>query len=229
MKRIEVLDVWRSLAVLLMMAYHLLYDLYVFDVVERSAAFGFWPVMLRYAASASFIFISGAVVRFSRNPIRRGAIVFCCGMIISIVTNFMGSIVVFGVLHCLGVLMIAYGLIKNKVKLPKGIWFAILCLVLFAVCFHYRSEIKVDTKFLVPFGLTYEGFYSADYYPLLPWGLLFTFGIWFGDKLPALRERWSLLSRSFHPAWSFLGRHSLIIYLAHQPVFYGLCALIWGR
>lgn len=229
MKRIEVLDVWRSLAILLMAAYHFLYDLYLFDVISYAQLQNPWAFALRIAAVGSFMLISGAVARFSRSSIRRGAIVFCCGMLVTLVMHFMGMAVQFGVLHHLGTMMIAYGLISRKIKAPKGLWFPILCAVIFALTYYLGETVRVDTKLLVPLGLRYAGFTSADYYPLLPWSMIFAVGVWFGGKLELWRERVPLLQRKMPAALTFMGRHSLIIYLAHQPVLYGICWLIRGR
>lgn len=229
MKRIEVLDVWRSLAILLMAAYHFLYDLYLFGVISYEQLSHPLAFSLRLAAVGSFMLISGAVVRFSRSSIRRGAIVFCCGMLVTLVMHFMGMAVQFGVLHNLGTMMIAYGLISKKIKAPKGVWFPLLCAVVFAITYYLGETVRVETRLLVPLGLIYEEFYSADYYPLLPWGMLFAIGVWFGGKLELWRERVPLLQRKIRPILTFMGRHSLIIYLAHQPVLYGICWLIWGR
>ena len=229
MKRIEVLDVWRSLAILFMAAYHFLYDLYMFGVIGYDDVHSFWAHALRYAAAGSFMLISGAVVRFSRNSIKRGIVVFACGMLVSAVMSFMGMAVQFGVLHHLGTMMIAYGVISNKLRPPKGIWFPLLCAAVFAVTYYVGNNYFVETKLLVPLGLKHYGFSSADYYPLLPWSMIFAVGVWLGGKLPQWRERVPLLQRNFSPVLTFPGRHSLIIYLAHQPVLYGLCYLIWGR
>lgn len=229
MKRIELLDVWRSLAILFMMAYHFLYDLFMFDVVSRGTIFSPWALFLRLAAVGSFMFISGAVVRFSRDSIRRGAVVFCCGMLVSIVMQFMGEPVQFGVLHNLGTMMIIYGCLSKKWKVPEGAWFPILCIILFAVGYRITETVTVETRLLVPFGLIYPGFYSADWYPLMPWGMVFAIGVWTGARLPRLQEKLPLLRRQFNPLLTVAGRNSLIIYLAHQPVFYGVCWLIWGR
>ncbi len=229
MKRIDVLDVWRSLAILLMAAYHFLYDLYMFGVISYGQLDHPLAFSLRIGAVGSFMLISGMVVRFSKNSIRRGAIVFCCGMLVSLVMHFMGMAVQFGVLHNLGTMMIAYGLISKKIKVPKGIWFPILCAAVFALTYYIGETVRVETNLLVPLGLRYAGFTSADYYPLLPWGMIFAAGVWFGGKLEQWRDRIPLLQRKIRPILTFMGRHSLIIYLAHQPMLYGICWLIWGR
>ncbi len=228
MKRIEVLDVWRSLAILMMAAYHFIYDLYMFGVISYEQLSHPLAFSLRIGAVGSFMLISGMVVRFSKNSLRRGAIVFCCGMLVTVVMHFMGMAVQFGVLHNLGTMMIAYGLISKKIKVPKGIWFPIVCAVVFAAMYYINENVFVDTKLLVPFGLIYEGFYSADYYPLLPWGMIFAIGVWLGEKLDVAREPFPLLQRKIRPMYTFMGRNSLLIYLAHQPVLYGICWLIWG-
>ncbi len=229
MKRIEVLDVWRSLAILLMMAYHLIYDLYMFSAISRETLVSPWAYSLRYLAVGSFLIISGAVVHFSRSSIRRGFIVFACGVGVTVVMKLaVNEDVQFGVLHLLGTLMVAYGLISRKVKVPSGIWFPLLFIALFAVTYHICYTTWIDARWLYPIGLRYHGFTSADYYPLLPWGLLFGIGVWLGALIDRHRGI-AILNRTYHPALTFLGRHSLIVYLAHQPIIYGICFLLFGR
>ncbi len=229
MKRIEVLDVWRSLAILLMVTYHILYDLYAFGVLGREAVFSPGPMAIRFAAVGSFMLISGMVVRFSHNSLRRGAIVFCCGLLVSLVMHFVGEPVQFGVLHNLGTMMMAYGIISPRVKTPRGMWFPVVCIAVFALTYYLNDTVRVNTDLLVPLGLYPAGFYSADYYPLFPWSMVFALGVWLGGYLPEWQEKLPLLRRNCHPALSFAGRHSLLIYLAHQPIFYGICWLLWGR
>ena len=78
-------------------------------------------------------------------------------------------------------------------------------------------------SYLFPLGLLADGFSSSDYYPLMPWFFLFCAGSFLG--------RWIKEGRAFHwvytarmPFLEKLGRHTLLIYILHQPV---LIALFW--
>ena len=61
---------------------------------------------------------------------------------------------------------------------------------------------------------------SSDYFPLLPWFFLFLTGYF----LYNLRRREPLDWRL--PVVTNMGRHSLLVYLAHQPVVYGVLAAL---
>ncbi len=74
------------------------------------------------------------------------------------------------------------------------------------------------------FGLPPKDFFSVDYFPLIPWLFLFEAGYFLcrlylsdhrTDKFPAF------LGYKGTPLLEWLGRHSLLIYLLHQPLIYG--------
>ena len=69
-------------------------------------------------------------------------------------------------------------------------------------------------------GFMPKSFFSTDYFPLLPWLFLF----WAGYFLHHLvgRGRLAPLRRSVCPPLGWMGRHSLVIYLLHQPVILGV-------
>ena len=71
-------------------------------------------------------------------------------------------------------------------------------------------------------GFPGPGFVSSDYFSLLPWLLLF----WTGYFLYRLRPAEPLLPDIRLPGFSAMGRHSLLIYLLHQPVLYALLVLL---
>lgn len=71
------------------------------------------------------------------------------------------------------------------------------------------------------------GFFSTDYFPLIPWLFLF----WAGFYLHHLAERTAQslrpLRRSVCPPLGWLGRNSLMLYLLHQPVIYGVLTVVF--
>ena len=59
---------------------------------------------------------------------------------------------------------------------------------------------------------------------LLPWIFLFLAGYWLGEAFLQRRAP-EFCYREHLPALGWIGRHALIIYLAHQPVVYGVLRL----
>lgn len=70
------------------------------------------------------------------------------------------------------------------------------------------------------FGFYPDWFYSTDYFGLLPWLFLFWAGYYLHKAVG--RRRMEPLRRSVCPALGWMGRHSLLLYLLHQPVIYGV-------
>lgn len=73
-------------------------------------------------------------------------------------------------------------------------------------------------------GFPAPSFVSSDYFPLLPWLFLF----WTGFYLYRLRPETPAVPDIRLPGIGAIGRHSLMVYLLHQPVIYGLLALIFS-
>ena len=228
MKRVEALDVWRSLCVFGMVAYHAIYDLALFGRLD-GAVLDAWPVqLLHWSVAVGFILISGIAARFSRGGLRRGFAVFCAGLAVTLATTWVGLPVRFGILHFLGAaMMLCARLIPTLFPEERGprFWQPLLFLVLFALTAVWTGRVTVSARWLYPLGFRYEGFYSADYYPLLPWSFLYALGVWLGGFVLAHRDK-RLFTRRFPPPLTFAGRHSLVFYLLHQPVLYGLCRLL---
>lgn len=222
-RRVPLLDLWRLAAMCLMLAYHALWDLEHFGVLPAGLSTRPWALALRYVCGGSFILVSGAAVGHSRAPARRGLTVFAAGLLVSGVTALLGLPVYFGILHLLGSCMLLYALPGPRRALRPTGEAAAVCAALFALGTLLTSRARVDITWLYPLGLRKEGFYSADYWPLLPWGFLFALGVCLGPGLARLRQ--PRLSRA--AAW--VSRHSLAVYLLHQPLLYGLGWLCWGR
>jgi len=177
---------------------------------------------------------------FSRNNLKRGLIIFGCGMLMTIGTwIFMPSqFIVFGILHFLGIARIIFGLLEKPVKKLNKIAGFVVFLVLFALTktmpYGYLGvwdkqvwelpDVFYQSKLLFAVGLPHPTFSSGDYFPVIPWIFLYLAGYFF---FGILKER-GLEGRSFKSVktLSFIGNHTLLIYVFHQPVIYGVLTVL---
>lgn len=220
-KRIGLMDALRGAAVLLMVVHHFLYDLAAFCGapwwVFSNPVFDF----LHYVFAGLFILLAGVSSNFSRSNIKRGLKALGCAAAITLVTVVMRMPIWFGVLHLLAVCMIFYGLTR---KFWEGLppWVVpVGSLALTALTAPLADGVETANPYLWILGWTAPGFSSADYFPLLPWMFVFLFGTWLGryvkeGRFPGWFYRWGC------PPLEAVGRHSLLIYVLHQPVLYGL-------
>lgn len=212
--RIQGIDALRGLCVVLMTLFHFSYDLYFYCHFPPTVIANPFMTFAQVFSSSGFILLSGFSSRLSRSNVKRGVRVALCGVLVSLVTWFWGDFIRFGILQFLGCSMLLYGLTGQFwEKLPR--WPALaLYVVLFALT-RRVMPVVLDVPFLYPFGIVSPAFRSSDYFPLLPWFFLFLTGSWLGqfqgrvpDKLRTLRV----------PVLNWLGKHSLVVYLLHQPV-----------
>ena len=166
---------------------------------------------------------------------QRGVYVFGAALVISYVTFFMVNVlnfpsdmlIWFGILHMLGVCMMLFPLFK---RLP--VWALAVLGVGFVALGVWFESFRIPVNFLFPLGLRAQGFYcGGDYFPLLPGFGWFLLGAVIGRT--AYRKKQSLLPRvnAANPVirfFSFCGRHSLLIYMLHQPVLTIGTILIFG-
>lgn len=230
-KRIWELDALRGLCILCMVVVHFFFDLGAFTQIDLTMPG--WFAFIKQYGHIIFILISGICVTFSSRSFRRGIIVFAAGLVITAVTVFLvyvldftkSIMIFFGILHMLGLCMMLYPLFK---KMP--IWLQALLGVAFVALGFWFDTMIVDVKFLFPFGLTFPGFFSGDYFPLFPGLGWFLLGAVIGrtlysdkkSRLPKVNENFFLI-RFF----SWCGRQSLWIYMLHQPVLMGIVYLFF--
>lgn len=230
-KRIWELDALRGICILGMVIVHFMYDLVeLYRILDWE--YPTWFTIPWQIGSVTFVVLSGLCVTLGSRSVRRGAIVFGCGMLVTAVTygmyrfGFHHSIIIyFGVLQCLGCCMLLWPVFR---KLP---WWALLILggLLIWGGFYVRSLPRVDVYYLMPLGLPWEGFSSSDYFPLLPNLGYFLVGAALGRTvyrkketlLPKVREDMGIVK-----FLCFCGRQSLWIYLLHQPVLSGICMIL---
>lgn len=231
--RVWFIDEVRGIAIILMVLYHLCFDLvYIFNV--RIDIFNSAPVnFMRDLFAGLFIFISGISCRFSSNNFKRGMICLLCGIGVTLVTCFFmkNEVIYFGILHMLGISVILYSWfekILNKIKFP------IFGIVISGLLFYFTKEISkckigiwsfsVDEnlkRWLFPFGITSVDFRSWDYFPLIPLVFVFFAGCYFGVYVTENRLPEFFYKMHLKPI-AFVGRHTLWVYLLHQPILYGI-------
>lgn len=233
--RYALLDELRGLDLVSMMLYHACWDLvFLFDVNMRWYA-GTPGRLWQQAICWVFILLSGFCAQLGHHTLRRGAQVFGAGALVTAVTLlFMPEDrVIFGVLTFLGTAMLLTGVLEPLLKkIPPAAGLAVSA-VLFALTYHLDErwlgfgglrlvlpDAWYANYFTAFFGFLPFDFYSTDYFALLPWLFLF----WAGYFLHGVvgRARMEPLRRSVCPALGWMDRHSLLLYLLHQPVIYGV-------
>lgn len=225
-KRIRLLDALRGVSIIGMILHHILYDLYTFGFVPPSIAFSPWVTRLYTPLVATmFMLISGICCRFTRNNVKRGIKTLAAALLVTVVTVIVGQPIIFGVLHFFGCAMIIYGLCGKLLdRIPRKAA-PVLWIILFVLCNVLLLHRTYEVPGLWWLGIHSSSFYSADYYPLLPWIFMFFLGTWLGQNVVEGKfPQWFYTAGE--PHLESMGRHALLIYLAHQPVCYGLCWLM---
>ena len=233
-KRFWEVDSLRGLAIVMMVVFHFIFDLNYFEIYSFNVYSGFLWWFARVTASI-FIFVVGISLSLSysrttlsNNPptekelflkyLKRGLKIFSYGLLITAATYiFIGDgFIVFGILHFIGLaIILEYIFIKRKyINLFLGIAFIAAGILL--------MNFRFDFYGLLWLGFIPNNFYTVDYFPLLPWLGIVSFGIFLGNTLYENYVRQfklpDLSNNLIVKVSSFLGKHSLLIYLIHQPV-----------
>lgn len=229
--RYHLIDGLRGLAVVNMVAYHFLFDVYILYGLlpgwREIGAVRLWQQGICW----TFILISGLSWRLSRHRVRNGLLVNACGLIVTAVTVLVtpGQAIWFGVLNLLGCsLLLATWAAPLLRRIPPAAGLIASFLIFLLTREVSRGVISLGgtvlaelpewlytSGWLTIFGFPAPGFTSSDYFPLLPWLFLYLTG-WFAGRL-LLRRPPRVLSVRV-PVLGWVGRHSLVIYMIHQPV-----------
>jgi uncharacterized membrane protein len=247
MDRICWVDAIRGLAVIMMVVFHFFVDLDFFSIKHFSLDAIAWQVFGRLIAII-FIFLVGfsLVLSYSRKEAKkagfkkyakRGLKIVAYGLIITLVTAllFPDNFVIFGILHFIGfAIIISYPLVKQSAKQStKHSAYAFSALMLILSALAIVIGLVLDKKlftfpYLLWLGLK-PNLNMLDYFPLFPWLGVVWIGIAAGclyvnkkvNKRKDKSDSSPHLANLFLNFLAFLGRHSLIIYLAHQPILAG--------
>ncbi len=230
------IDSLKGIAIILVVAFHLFFDLHVFkDIPFSTLTITCWNYLGRIAATL-FIMLSGVSLTlnyhttrsnfwFYKMSIRAGKLLLIAASI-TLVTRmlFPEEYIIFGILHFLAVAS-AIGYI-----LVEYIWLnSIFGILLLALGYALRS-LSIHSSYFIWLGLTPPTFASLDYFPLIPWLGVYIFGIALGNLVyPYGSVRYILPDYSHYWPIKFLvllGRYTLLLYIIHQPLFFALLTYI---
>lgn len=234
--RIAALDIARGAALVAMFAYHLTWDLANFDYIDARTPFSPAMRLFSHVIACAFLFIAGLSLALARrDPFdwraywKRIALIAGAAALVTAASWFLfpQAIIFFGILHCIAaasLLALPFLFLPWPAALAAG-------MAAFALPFFVNSP-AFDAPALIWTGLGVRVPTSNDFRPLLPWAGALLIGLGVGR---ATRERGGFDAlRTISPAGAparllaFGGRHSLAVYLLHQPLFFALLtASIW--
>lgn len=240
-KRFWEVDFARGLAILGAVLYNYIFALKYFKIYTLKGGHLFWWLFPRIIAGTFLLLVglsltlsySRAVKKRKRKSLflkyfKRGVKIFLLGLGITLVTFIFlpEGFIAFGILHLIGVSIIfAYPFLRydfsNFVNLILG--------VIFLVTGIYLTNLTFDFNWLLWLGFIPSKFYTVDYFPIFPWLGFVLIGIFLGNFLyPDYERNFNLLEvskNSFVKFMNFIGKYTLWIYLAHQPILFGI--LYW--
>ena len=237
-KRLPLLDSVRGTVLVSMIIYHATWNfVYIYGMDwpwYQSRAAYVWQQSICW----TFILLSGFCFSLGKRHLKSGLMVFGGGALVTLVTliampqNRVG----FGGLTCIGSCILLVTVIEKTIRKIPSIVGMPMCFVLFLLTKNINLGyigLGEGLRIMVPkvwyqnylttyLGFPFSKFYSTDYFSLFPWIFLFLTGFYL----------WGIFERNnwWHnptlqikvPIFNFLGRHSLLIYLLHQPVIYAL-------
>lgn len=237
-ERYQCLDTLRGCTLLSMILYHFMWDLVYVKELEIAWFYSDLAYIWQQSICWTFILLSGFCWNLGSKKLLRGSITFFSGIVISIATAlFLPQYrILFGVLTFLGssmLLMIPFNSIFRRISPLLGTG---LSLSLFAVTksvnngyiglgknltLNLPTEWYEKGHFLTFLGFTDKSFSSSDYFSLFPWFFLFLTG-YFLYRIVFEKGIANQLKecKMGNTLFDFLGRHSLILYLLHQPFLY---------
>ncbi len=239
--RYQLLDTIRGLTLISMILYHLSWDLvYIAGVnwpwYHTRQAF-YWQQSICW----TFILLSGFCIPLSVHRYKRGLLVYGAGLLVTAVTLVFlpQDRVIFGVLTFIGSAMLIAAVIYRYAERVPSILGAVICGYLF-YCFRWVNdglltlwpgktvglpEALYHGSAMTYLGFMERGFYSTDYFSILPWIFLFFTGMYLHLLL---RDTGAMRLRIWHlncKPLTWMGQHSLLIYLLHQPAIYLVISL----
>ena len=236
------LDTIRGITLMSMILYHTCWDLvFLFD--KRIPGYtGTAGYLWQQSICWTFILLSGFCWSLGHRHLKRGLLVFGSGILITAVTLLAmpESRVVFGVLTLIGsCMLLLIPLEKLLLRLPAEAGMA-GSMLLFLLTRNVNDgklgfekwemlslpEALYQNLFTTCLGFPQNGFFSTDYFSLIPWSFLFLAGF-FLYRYVKKKNGMEIMFSFKIPLFNEMGKQSLLIYLLHQPVVFGISWVIF--
>ncbi len=228
-QRLLLIDALRGIAIAMMVAFHFCFDLSYFGLADFNFYEDSFWLNARTLILSSFLFLVGvSLVLATRSGLiltrylRRLGYLLAAALLVSVATwwIFAERFVFFGVLH-----FIALASVLGLLFVRAGWLNLVLGVALILVANRYQSP-WFDEPGRRWIGLMTHKPPTEDYVPLLPWFGVVLLGMFAGPTMRRLARHWQPRSAAPPLDWlAFAGRHSLFIYLLHQPLLMGALAL----
>lgn len=225
--RIALLDAMRGGAVAAMIVYHFGFDLNTLGWLRQDLNHDWRWLTARTLILGSFLFAAGASLALAearnaslRTQLARIARIAAAALLVTAGSwlAFPKSAIYFGTLHAIAAMGLA------MLAIPRGVWPASTLGAAAILLGTFYSNGLFDRPALAWIGLMTHKPVTEDYVPMLPWFGVCLIGYAAMNAVIRRPNLFAALARSAtkQRSLAWLGRHSLAIYLLHQPVLLGL-------
>ena len=245
-------DIIRGITLISMMMFHGTYDIVEIGGVNWSWFHSIGSYIWQQSICWTFILLSGFCFHFGKKQLKRGFLIFGAGILLTIVTLVVipEERVIFGVLTLIGscmILLVPLDKILSKINPMVGLLSFSFAFFLFRdvnmeyLGFEFLKLVRLPEilfkggYFMTYLGFTDRTFWSSDYFSLIPWIFLYITGYYLFNIMEQKKwlEKVEDITKKIYEkvklpfdGLRFIGKHSLLIYMLHQPVLYGLL-LVW--
>lgn len=219
-ERIQVIDFIKGIDIVFMVLFNYSVTLDYFELIPKPSNY-LYQYILPISIASIFIFMSGvnSYISYEKHKekitrkyfIRGIKLLFFAALITLFSYVFVPQYTIFfGILHLFAVssFLIPFFIKYNKLNLIAG-----LSIILSGV---YLWQQTFNFSYLFWLGFVPENLSTFDYFPLIPWFGVILLGVYYGrsiiNKTANIRFKGQISS-----IFTFLGKHSLTVYLIHQP------------
>lgn len=230
--RVIGLDIFRGYALFMMVIFHFCFDLNNFHYLDLDLKHGdFWKYF-RYLIVTMFVFSAGISLKLanengidSKKLIKRVLTLSVASLLVSIgsYTQFPSSWIYFGILHFFLFASIVGIFFLNvpKISLFVGI------IIIAGYNLHFLNMHWLYSTLQAPLHLPVR--YTEDLATIIPWFGVFLLGVVFAYyklHLLVFNNKFFNNKNRFNRFFSLIGKHTLVIYLLHQPILFALFYII---